>query len=283
MTMLTGEASNDADVVEALRQVARETDPPLALDIDVLLTRGRRARRMRQAILAPAWTTAALLTALTLALVFNHVRSSDRSSFLAPAGLATERSRAANLADADQQAWHDALGPDFSVDWQSGEVTVHPGSASADGLPGGLTLWTQIFSFQQGPQSGELSQFCTPMVEKNVIFASCTSRVLASGKTIYVQLSRTGPGGVRAGRSPDFLASDGVRVMFVRSDGELVIVDLSTQGTEAASSPERRAANRAWLNGLIPRLGAAAADPRVVDDSRPSVGMKASNSSRAGQ
>ncbi len=83
-----------------------------------------------------------------------------------------------------------------------------------------------------------------------------------------MQRSRTGPGGVKPGLSPDVLASDGVRVLFEQSDGNLVIVDLSTQGSESNSTPERRAAAQAWLDGMTPRLGDAATDPRVRDNSR---------------
>jgi hypothetical protein len=117
------------------------------------------------------------------------------------------------------------------------------------------------------------------MVEKNVIFSACTTRVLADGKTVYLQKNRTGSGGVKPGLSPDYLSSDGVRVLFEQPDGSLVIVDLSTQEREADSTAARRSAAQAWLDGITPRLVSAATDPRVNDNSRLNFGPKPQRSS----
>lgn len=263
---------DDGEVIEALKRVALQAPTHVGLDIDELLARGRRARRNRRAFLAPA-ATLTILGAAALVFATTHLRSIDRDVFLPPAGLAAEQSQPSNTqSDSNGQVLREALGDDFVIDPEKtnpgGNVTLRPGSSSAEGLPTDVTVYTQILALQQSPTSGELTQFCRPMEEKNLIVSACTKQVLPSGQTVYVQHSHTGPGGVKPGRSPEALAADGVRALYEQPDGTLVIVDLSTQENESTSTLESRAAARAWLDEMTPRLVTAATDPRVQDDTR---------------
>jgi hypothetical protein len=276
-----GTLMDDSEVIEMLKRVDLDSHPPQRRDIDELLSKGRRARRHRRALLAPA-SSLGIVGVAALVFAMGQTRPSDRHLFLAPTGLtAPQPHPSVTQPDSNYDVLQEALGGDFAaIDPQKGNpggnVTVRPGSPSAEGLPTGLTLWTQIFVLQQSSESGELAQFCKSIVEKNVIFSVCTTRVLPDGKTVYVQESRTGPGGIKPGLYPDYLASDGVRVLFEQPDGNLVVVDLSTQDTESNSTIERRAAARAWLDSITPRLVNAATDARVDVDANLSRGPKPS-------
>ena len=261
---------DDDDVIAALRRVDVQAPTYVALDIAELLARGRRARRHRRAFMVPTSSLAIFVVAVLVVAVAHGRSSGDRRLFLAPAALAVKPTRPpATQPDPNYQVLQEALGDDFSIDPESGAVTVRPGSPSAEGLPTGLTLGMQIFVLEQSVQSGELAQFCKPLVEKNVIFSACTTQVLPDGRTVYVQKNRTGSGGVKPGRNPDYLASDGIRILFEKQpQGDLVIVDLGTQENETASTPESRTEARAWLERMTPRLVTAATDPRVQDDAR---------------
>jgi hypothetical protein len=261
---------DDGEVIEVLKRVALQAPTHGRLDIDELLARGRRARRHRRTFLTPA-ATLTILGAAALVFATTHLRSTERDVFLPPAGLAAEQSQLSNTQSASNgQVLREALGDDFVIDSEKtnpgGNVTLRPGSSSAEGLPTGVTVYTQILALQQNPMSGELTQFCRPMEEKNLIVSACTKQVLPSGQTVFVQHSRIGPGGVKLVGFPEVLTGDGVRVLFEQPDETLVIVDLSTQENESVSTPESRAAARAWLNEMTPRLVTAATDSRVQDD-----------------
>lgn len=266
-----GTLMDDTELIEMLRGVATEGAPPPRHDIDHLLARGRRARRRRQMLMVPSSGLAAAgVAALVWAMA--HAGTDQRQQlFLFPASSGTQDSRHSTAqGDMNRQVLQDAFGDDFVIgpDGETGpipgNVTVHPGSPSAEGLPTGVTLWAQLLAGGRGGiPAAELEQFCTPMVEKNVIFSACTTRVLPGGKTVYVRESRTGPGGVKPGRNPDHLASDTIRVLYAEPNGQLVIVDLVAVENESSSTPERRAAAQAWLDGMTSRLATAATDPRI--------------------
>ncbi len=139
-------------------------------------------------MLVPA-SSLAIVGVAALVFAMTHVHSNERQLFLAPAGLTAQQTQAPRAqSDPNGQVLQEALGDDFVVREEhenpGGNVTVRPGSPSAEGLPSGLTLWTQLLVLQQSPESGELTQFCKPMVEKNVIFSACTQRVLPEGKAV---------------------------------------------------------------------------------------------------
>lgn len=252
----------DDEVIEILRQVRHGSLPTSTPQLEELLAKGRRSRRRHRLVVAQMSSLAIIGLAVSV-FAIGHVRSSEQQVFIAPAALSAESSVAP--AQSNWQVLQEALGDDFIVNSETGEISVKPGSASGSGLPDGLRLGAQIFAMQQSPQSGEITTFCKPLVEKNVIFSACTTRTLQDGKTVYIQLNRTGPGGAGGGRSGEDLAADGVRVLFEQTDGDMVIVDLGTQEPEANSSPARRAQAQSWLQEMTPRLTTAAVDPRVQE------------------
>lgn len=257
---------DNEEVIQVLKRVALQPPTYVGLDIDELLARGRRARRNRRAFLAPA-ATLTILGAAALVFATTHLPSPERGVFLPPAGFAAEQSQPSTTAS-NGQVLQEALGDDFVINPEGNVVTLRPGSSSAEGLPPGVTVYTQILALQQNPMSGDLTQFCRPMDEKNLIVSACTKQVLPNGQTVYVQHSHTGPGGVKPGRNPEESAADGVRVLFEQPDGTLVIVDLGTQEKESTSTLESRAAVRGWLDEMTSRLVTAATDPRVQGDAR---------------
>jgi hypothetical protein len=54
-----------------------------------------------------------------------------------------------------------------------------------------------------------------------------------------------------------------VRVIYAQSNGQLVIVDLVATEDQSSGTPVGRAAVRAWLDRMAPRLATAATDPRI--------------------
>lgn len=258
-----GTLMDDAELIEMLQRVATEGTPPLHHGIEHVLAKGRRARRRRQVLMVPA---SSLAVAGVAALVFAmaHAGTDQPQLFLSPAASGTQGSpRSTVQAVTHQQVLQEAFGDDFAIT-PEGDVTVRPGSPSADGLPTGLAVATQLLT---GVPNNELAQFCAPMVEKGMVFSACTQRVLPGGQLVYEKRGRSMPGGIKPGRSVP-LAYDMVRVLFVQPNGELVIVDLSAQESESSSTPERRASAQAWLDGMTSRLANAATDPRVRDAGR---------------
>jgi hypothetical protein len=265
-----GTLMDDAELIEMLQRVATERTPPLRYEIESLLARGRRARRRRQALMVPA---SGLAVAGVAALVFAvaHGGTDQRQQlFLSPAASGTQDSPQSTApAVSDQQILQDAFGDDFVISPGGetgptpGNVTVRPGSPSADGLPNGVTLWTQLlYGGPGGIPASELEQFCAPMVEKGLHRSACTQHVLPSGQVVQVQRGRVNLGEYKPepkGSHP----TDGIRVIYAQTNGQLVIVDLVATEEESSSTPEGRAAVRAWLDGMTLRLAAAATDPRI--------------------
>ena len=265
-----GTLMDDAELIEMLKRVATEETPPLRHDIEHLLARGRHLRRQRQVLMVPA---SSLAVAGVAALVFAmaQTRTDQPQLFLSPAASGTQESpRSAAQADTNRQVLQEAFGDDFTIgpDGETGpvppNVTVRPGSPSADGLPAGVTLWTQLLAGGHGGiPAAELEQFCAPMVEKGLHRSACTQHVLPGGKVVYEQRGRYNPGEYKAASRGVLLPSDSVRIIYAQPNGQLVIVDLVASENESSSTPEGRAAVQAWLDGMTARLATAATDPRV--------------------
>jgi hypothetical protein len=191
--------------------------------------------------------------------------------FFPPASSGSQDSpRATAEGDIDLQVLQDAFGGDFTVSPASetgptpGNLTVKPGSKSAVGLPAGVTLWTQlIYGGPGGIPAGQLGEFCAPMVEKGLHRSACTRQVLPNGQVVYVQPSYSNPSEYKSASRGALLPSDGVRVIYAQTNGELVIVDLVASEDESASTPDKRAAVQAWLDGMTSRLVTAATDSRI--------------------
>jgi hypothetical protein len=260
---------DDSELIEMLRRVANEGTPPLRYDIGSLLARGRRARRRRQVLMVPA-SSVAVAGVAALVFAVGNAGTEQPHIFLSPAASGTQESPNSTApAVTDQQVLQDAFGGDFVISPGGetgptpGNVTVRPGSSSADGLPTGVTLWTQLlYGGRGGIPASELEEFCAPMVEKGLHRSACTEHVLPGGQVVHVQRGRHNPGEYKPERG-DPMASDGIRVIYAQSYGQLVIVDLVATEDEGSSTPEGRAAVRSWLDGMTSRLAAAATDPRI--------------------
>lgn len=264
-----GTLMDDADLIEMLQRVATEGTTPLRHDVEHLLAKGRHLRRRRQMLMVPASSLAAAgLAALVFAVA--HAGNDQPQLFLSPSSGTQDSPRSAAQADTDQQVLQDAFGDDFTIGSGGetgptpGNVTVRPGSPSADGLPNGVTLWTQLLAGGHGGiPASELDQFCAPMVEKSLHRSACTQHVLSGGQVVHVQRGRYNPGEYKSASRGVLLPSDSLRVIYAQPNGQLVIVDLVASENEGSSTPEGRAAVRAWLDGMTSRLATAATDPRV--------------------
>lgn len=261
----------DAELIEMLQRVANEGTPPLRHGIEDLLAKGRHLRRRRQLLMVPA-SSVAVAGVAALVFAVGHAGTDQPHLVLSPAASGTQESpHPAAQADTNRQVLQEAFGDDFTIgpDGDTGpvppNVTVRPGSASAEGLPAGVTLWTQLLAGGHGGiPASHLEQFCALMVEKGLHRSACTELVLPGGQVVYEQRGRYSPGEYKAASRGVLLPSDSVRVIYAQPSGQLVIVDLVVvQENESNSSPERRAAVQAWLDRMTSRLATAATDPRV--------------------
>jgi hypothetical protein len=244
---------DDGELIGILRRVGTEGAPPFDHDIEELLVRGRHARRRRRAFIVSA---SSLVVAGVAALAFSILPTMTGRQQLLYSPSALRAAYSTDRVDSNQQVLEKAFGADFAIN-PEGDVTVRPGSPAADGLPAGLRLWTQLLVITPSPQTGELAQFCEPMIEKGTDFSTCTQRVLTGGQVVYEQ---------RIGSIPDVSpAGDSVRVIYVQPTGQLVIVDLVAEENERTSTSERRAAAQAWLESMTSRMVIAATNPSVSD------------------
>jgi hypothetical protein len=271
MTALTdGTLRNDDELIGILQRVAVDGSPPLRRDIDQLLAKGRRARNRRRVLMAPA---SGLAVAGLAAIVFAaaDAGSDQPQVFLSPSASATQDSSHSTAhSDTNRQVLQEAFGGDFTIGPESetgptpGNVTVRPGSPSAEGLPTGVTLWTQLLAGSPGGiPATDLEQFCAPIAEKGLHTSECIQYVLPSGQVVHVQRGRYNPGEYKPASRRVLLPSDSVRVIYAQSNGQLVIVDLVASEDESSSTSEERTAVNTWLDGMTPRLATAATDPRV--------------------
>ncbi|MCA1834760.1 MAG: hypothetical protein LC750_18875 [Actinobacteria bacterium] len=261
---------DDAELIELLRGVAKDGGPPLRHGIEHVVAEGRRARRRRRVLMVPA-SSVAIIGVVALLIAMARAGTNDRL-FLSPSSSGTlDSPRSTGSTAGDLQILQEAFGDDFVVGPGGetgptpGNVTVRPGSASADGLPAGVTLWTQLlYGGRGGIPVGQLEEFCAPMIEKGSHRAACTQRVLPGGHAVHVQASSYYPGEYKpaAPHGVD-LPADEVRVIYAQSNGQLVIVDLVATEDASSSTLEGRSAVRAWLDGMTSRLAAAATDPRI--------------------
>lgn len=257
-----GAVMDDAEVIEMVRAVAGDGGPPLRDSPERVLAAGQRARRRRRA-LRVATSGVALAGVAALSLVVANSVPSGRQIELPPASSGTgteEPSDPTEQTGANRQVLLSALGDDFVInqsgEFPQGDVTVRPGSPSAEGLPTGYAVGAHLSA---GKGGNELSQFCAwvPRVEKGLKFEDCTHRTLPEGRIVYEQRSRSQPGAYKPG------AYDSIRVLFAQPDGDLVVVDLWAWESESSSTPQRRAEAQAWLDVMSSRLANAATDPGV--------------------
>jgi hypothetical protein len=144
----------------------------------------------------------------------------------------------------------DDLGPDFSVKHGVSDPAVRPGSPSAAGLPDGVdtALSMNAWSVSGGSPSDTVCKPTGPSLDGK----ACTERTLPNGKRYLVQ--RPAMGAVAGMPS--------VTVYFIQPSKVVVAVNLTTRNS-GGSDPDRASETLWWMEPLIPRLAAAAADDRM--------------------
>lgn len=263
----------DSVVIELIRDAATEGGPPLRNSPEQILEAGRRARRRRRVVTVAA-SGIALASVTALSFVVGQAGLGGRQIVLTPASSSTgteEPPDAAQQSEANRQVLRKALGDDFVInesgEFPQGDVTVRLGSPTAESLPAGYAVGASVSAGMVA--SPGLSELCAPMEEKGLIVDACTTRTLPEGQVVHEQRVHSLPG---AYGDAELVAYDGVRVFFLRPDGNLVIVDLWAWEIESSSTPLRRPQAQAWLEAISPRLSEAAIDPSVqaINRSKPS-------------
>ncbi|GAA0616033.1 hypothetical protein GCM10009547_17560 [Sporichthya brevicatena] len=262
--------NNDYDLIERLRTAGTAT-PPSRHTPDVVLAAGRKAHSRRSAlrVSGAALSLAAVVVAgmqltpsnsgpqlVTAAGDGASAPAAKPAPAVKPAPVST--SEFAPDADATNAAiLQKAMGKDFAIAEDQAHGRVLPGTKSAAGLPGGyagvVSLNTSVSN-----EAG-LAAMCKPMVEKGATIDGCITRSLPDGREIQVSFSRWAP----TAAHPQDTAGESVRVYFLQPNGLLTWADLTASTLADENTAASRAAVKTWLDSMVDRLGAAAANPGV--------------------
>jgi hypothetical protein len=141
------------------------------------------------------------------------------------------------------------LGPDFDLSDGGGKGGLREGRAVAVGLPEGYSATAMILAAYTGSRD-TLESFCAQR---------CDPRQLPDGSTVSVLFENGKPGHVSATTTQQVL-----RVIYQRSDGVLVVLQMNADERSGGVSASRQLAVANWLNSYaVNKLGAVATDPDV--------------------
>ena len=244
---------NDDDLIARLARLD-STRPDRILDPAKVLTQGRRARRRR---LAGGASAATLSVAAIVGLILALPHGGAGESVMTPAEIPTASPSASPAAIDPNAGAHNsailqrALAPDFEIG-AGGKGGLLDGHAAAVGLPTGYTATAMIDAAYAGPTM-TLQSAC----DADPRF-KCEERRISNGETVAALFEYGRPGHVSLTTPQQVL-----RVMYQRSDGVLVIMQMNADERSGGLSAARQLAVSNWLDSMIEKLGTVATDPAV--------------------
>ncbi|WP_157987842.1 hypothetical protein [Jiangella endophytica] len=165
---------------------------------------------------------------------------------------AAEEAAAAALAGVEASAAAHALAESLGPDWvPTPDGFAEPGPSVLEGLPSGYTAGPAIvddLSFGLG-----LAELCVAGEEKGAVNEGCVAGTAPGGEPVHVQWGGTVPDGPYAQGSIE----DRVGVIVADDAGMLLRASIWVAEPAEASTPQRRAEARAWLQERVDDLARA--------------------------